>query len=90
MSPFIAASAIYRLEPMLNLMLESVVSFDQSTVAGGATRTTTYTLSPGVRGGWNVGEAQIITGVAVPVSWSAGTHDTALFLYFSYELPFKK
>jgi DtxR family transcriptional regulator, Mn-dependent transcriptional regulator len=89
-SPFIAASAIYRLEQMLNLMLETVVSFDQSAVAGGTTRTTTYTLSPGFRGGWNVGEAQLITGLALPISWSDGERDTGAFLYLSYELPFKK
>src|SRR4051794_23431830 len=69
-SPFIAASAIYRLAPMLNLMLESVVSFNESAVEGGTTRTTTYTLSPGFRGGWNVGDAQIITGLALPISWT--------------------
>jgi DtxR family Mn-dependent transcriptional regulator len=89
-SPFVAASAIYRLLPMLNLMLESVVSFDQSPVQGGTIRATTYTLSPGFRGGWNLGDAQLITGFALPVSWTERRHDTGAFLYLSYELPFKK
>jgi hypothetical protein len=89
-SPFLAASAIYRLRQMLNLMLESVASFDQNASAGGPIRETTLTLSPGVRGGWNLGEKQIIIGVAMPISWSHGSHDTGAFLYFSYELPFKK
>ncbi len=76
---------------MLNLMLESVVAVPTSSRLRAARREQrTYTLSPGVRGGWNVGEAQIITGVAVPVSWTEGTRDTGVFLYFSYELPFKK
>ena len=89
-SPFVAASAIYRLLPMLNLMLESVVSFDQSPVQGGTTRATTYTLSPGFRGGWNMGDAQLVTGFALPISWTERRHDTGVFLYLSYELPFKK
>jgi DtxR family Mn-dependent transcriptional regulator len=89
-SPFLAGSAIYRLEPMLNLMLESVILFDQSAVPGGTTRATTFTLSPGFRGGWNIGDAQLVTGFALPVSWTDGARDTGAFLYLSYELPFKK
>jgi len=26
----------------------------------------------------------------VPISWSEDTRDTALFVYFSYELPFRR
>lgn len=89
-SPFIAGSAIYRLEPMLHLMLESVVSFDQNAAPGGAVRDTTVTLSPGLRGGWDVGDKQIVTGFALPISWTGNTRYTGAFLYFSYELPFKK
>ena len=76
---------------MLNLMLESVVSFDQSPVAGGTTRATTFTLSPGVRGGWNIGEAQLITGVRAADLVDASDGATpACSCIFSYELPFKK
>jgi DtxR family Mn-dependent transcriptional regulator len=89
-SPFIAGSAIYRLEPMLYLMLESVVLVDQIAAAGGPVRETTFTLSPGLRGGWNVGDKQIVTGFALPISWTEGVRDTGAFLYFSYELPFTK
>jgi len=89
-SPFLAGSAIYRLRPMFNLMLESVVSFDQSLDAIGTSRSTTFTLSPGFRGGWNIGEKQVVAGFAVPVSWTEGESDTGAFLYFSYELPFRK
>jgi DtxR family Mn-dependent transcriptional regulator len=89
-SPFIAGSAIYRLEPMLYLMLESVVSFDEIAAAGGPVRETTFTLSPGFRGGWNVGDKQIVTGFALPISWTESVRDTGVFVYFSYELPFTK
>ena len=89
-SPFVAGSAIYRLRPMLNLMLESVMSFDECAAAFGTTRTRTFTVSPGFRGGWNIGEKQVIAGFALPVSWSDGESDTGAFLYFSYELPFSR
>lgn len=88
MSPFLAASAIYRLRPMFHLMLESVVSSDQSVREVGTSREATFTLSPGFRGGWNIGEKQVIVGLALPTSWS-DTSSTGAFAYLSYELPFK-
>ena len=91
MSPFLAGSAIYRLRPMVNLMLESVARFDEVTGEGTQTeRDKSFVLSPGVRGGWNVGEQQIIIGAAVPVTWIDGGTETGLLVYLSYELPFKK
>jgi DtxR family transcriptional regulator, Mn-dependent transcriptional regulator len=89
-SPFVAASAIYRLQPMLHLMLETVLASNESVTEGGTARATAYTLSPGFRRGWDIGERQIVAGAAAPITWSSGEHDTALFLYLSYELPFKK
>jgi len=98
-TPALAGSAIYRLEPMVNLMLESVLSFDQrvvapapsSTASAGRERGHTFTLSPGVRGGWNLDpETQVIVGAAVPVSWTEGKTSAGIFGYFSYELPFKR
>jgi len=101
LSPALAGSAIYRVEPMLNVMLESVLSFDERVVAAQQPsaasvpflreRGHTFTLSPGVRGGWNLDpETQIIVGAAVPVSWSEGKASAGVFGYFSYELPFKR
>ena len=88
-SPAVAGSVIYRLRPMLHLMLEAVAASNQSAAELGTERATALTLSPGFRRGWDVGDAQIVVGAAVPITWSNG-RDTALFLYFSYELPFMK
>jgi DtxR family Mn-dependent transcriptional regulator len=88
-SPFLAGSAIFRLRPMFHVMLESVLSFDQSLREVGTARGRTFTLSPGFRGGWNIGDKQVIVGVAVPTSWS-DTASTGVFCYFSYELPIGK
>ena len=91
-SPVYAGSAIYRLEDMCNLMLESVLAYTDSEIAPGRTqRIRSFTLSPGIRGGWNLGpDTQVIIGAAVPVSWTNGKTYGGVFGYFSYELPFKK
>jgi DtxR family Mn-dependent transcriptional regulator len=92
LSPLLAGSAIYRARPMLNVMLESVLGFDAAdTPLGKVERTRSFTLSPGVRGGWNVAkDAQVILGAAVPITRTGGETSVGVFGYFSYELPFKK
>ena len=88
-SPFVAGSAIYRLRPMFNLMLESVVDWREQVVAASATaRETVFVISPGARGGWNLGDKQLILGLALPVSRTGGETYTGVFGYLSYELPF--
>lgn len=93
-SPMAAGSVIYRARQMLNLMLEGVVAGlaaetqSSPTAPAVSRRSTASTLSPGVRGGWNLSEdKQIVIGAAVPTTWSGGESSTALFLYFSYEGP---
>ena len=92
LSPFLSGSAIYRLRPMLNLMLESVLNFDASDApAGGTDHSRAFTLSPGVRGGWNLAEdTQLILGAAVPITRTGGESSVGVFGYLSYELPYKK
>ena len=89
-SPFLAGSGIYRVRPMFNLMLESVLAFEKAIADAGTARDTFFTLSPGARGGWNLGDHQLILGVAVPVTWGGGESDAGAFVYLSYELPFRK
>jgi len=96
-SPMAAGSVIYRARQMVNLMLETVVAGlaaeVQPTAPGAAPvsrRAVATTVSPSVRGGWNIGDdKQIIVGIAAPTTWTGGDTNTALFLYFSYEGPFR-
>jgi hypothetical protein len=74
----VAASGIWRVAPMFNLMLEGVAELREA-----------VTLSPGFRGGWNLGDRQLVIGVAVPVTRVDGRSTAALLTYFSYELPFR-
>ena len=90
MSPFLAASGIYRLRPMLHFMLEGVVNFDEYATLDGTDRETFFTVSPGFRGGWNLGDHQVIVGLAVPVTWGEGETNSGALVYLSYELPFKR
>lgn len=87
-SPFVAGSGIFRLRPMFHLMLESVLSFDHSVAPDGTARDTSFTLSPGVRGGWNLRDHQLVVGVAAPITWTGGDDTAGAFFYLSYELPF--
>jgi hypothetical protein len=90
-SPFLSASAIYRVAPMLHGMLELVGNFNELPDGSSTTRVDSYTISPGGRGGWNIGDHQLILGVAMPLTWTEGERrQTAVFVYASYELPFKK
>lgn len=90
-SPSLAGSVIWRARPMINVLLENVwqrtAQFD---AAGATSRVESYTLSPGVRGGWNIRDAQLVIGVAAPVVWTSHRTQVGGFLYFSYELPFRR
>jgi hypothetical protein len=80
-TPHAGASAVWNTRPMLNLMIEALAEFEED-AAG-------LTLSPGVRGGWNVGRGQVILGGALPVERSGGMSDASALVYVSYEGPFR-
>jgi hypothetical protein len=79
-SPFVAGSVIWQASQTLNFMLEAVAE-------SGDVRA--FTLSPGVRYAWNPGKAQVVVGVAAPITRSEERNTGSVFGYFSYELPFK-
>ena len=74
----VGGSAIWRVQPMLNLLFEGVGALDES-----------LTLSPGFRRGWNIGERQIVIGAAIPFTRAESRWTAALLTYFWYELPFR-
>jgi DtxR family Mn-dependent transcriptional regulator len=90
-TPHLSGSGIYRVRQMFNLMLESVLEFEEvPRIDGSTTRETVFTLSPGARGGWNIGDHQMIVGAAVPITWVESETSAGILLYLSYELPFKR
>jgi DtxR family transcriptional regulator, Mn-dependent transcriptional regulator len=89
-TPRVAASGIWRVRPMFNLMLESIFEWPEEIAGATTDRSYGTTVIPGFRTGWNVGDAQAIVGLGVPVSFASGATDTGVFGYFSYELPFSR
>ncbi len=89
-SPFLSGSAIYRLRPMFNLMLESVWLSEEVIRDVGTERVNFFTVAPGARGGWNLGDHQLILGLAIPITWGEDRTETGAFIYASYELPFRR
>lgn len=79
-----AGSLIYRALPMLHVMVESIVRQNEYGSDD------SMLISPGFRTGWNVGEKQLVFGLAVPVGLLEQDASTGLILYFSYELPFRQ
>jgi DtxR family transcriptional regulator, Mn-dependent transcriptional regulator len=88
LTPRLAVSGIWRVRPMLNLMLEAVVQWDEEVVIRTTQRRRGATVLPGLRTGWNIGDAQTIVGVGVPITFAGGDTTAGAFGYFSYELPF--
>jgi hypothetical protein len=87
-SPHVALSGIWRARPMLHVMLENVIQWEASLQIEGTVRDPFVTVSPGLRFGWNTGDAQTIFGIAMPVEFAEGSTNVSAFGYFSYELPF--
>ena len=90
MAPHLSASGIWRLRPLFNVMLESVVEWEEHVEAGAERRGMAVTLSPGIRAGWNGGATQSIIGVAVPVTFTRDGSSAGVFAYLSSELPFRR
>ena len=80
-TPHVAMSGIWRLRPMFNLMLESVVEFEQFVESDATRREAVFTLSPGFRTGWGTAVPQTIVGVAIPIRMTDGRSSAGVFGY---------
>jgi hypothetical protein len=83
----LGASAVYAVTPRFNLMLESVVNWnDEVNDAGAAKRTASAVISPGFRYAFNHRfDAQTVVGIAAPIGLNANTPNYGIFLYASFE-----
>ena len=70
-----AASGIWR--AAADVQPDARIGSMRIRVGGGSRREAVVTLSPGLRGGWNSGDAQTIVGVAVPVAFADGDTSAA-------------
>lgn len=84
-------SLIWLVNPRFNVMLEYVHTGAQAVAGPNQTErmTSTY-LSPGIRWAYNFPSGlQIVPGLAFPIGVGASKGEKAVFLYISFEHPFK-
>jgi hypothetical protein len=86
----LGGSAIYAVNRDFNLMLESLIEWNESVTAlRELERETTYTISPGFRYALNfpeLAELQVVFGAALPIGFTRGKPtDYGAFLYLSFE-----
>ncbi|NTW85234.1 MAG: transporter [Holophagaceae bacterium] len=85
-------SLIWLAHPRFNVMLEYVHTQAQAVAGPDRTEKVTATyLSPGIRWSYNFPSGlQIVPGLAMPIGVGASRGEKAIFLYVSFEHPFKK
>ena len=88
----LGASAIWLLRPSFNLMLEALwLSSGEVVSAGQTVRDESLLLIPGIRGAFNLAnDLQIVPGLAYIFDLSSDSDEDALFVYLSFEHPFKR
>ena len=88
----LGASVIWLLRPSLNLLVEALWLSEESVIGDGVTaREESGVLSPGIRLALDVaGDLQIVPGIAYTIGVTPDTTEDALFLYLSFEHPFKR
>ena len=82
----LGASAVLLLRPTFNLLVEAVWLSED--LAGDAERAESAFLNPGVRWAHDVGDLQIVPGLAYTIGIGPSAGDDGLFLYLSFEHPF--
>jgi Putative MetA-pathway of phenol degradation len=87
----LGGSAIYAVSKDLNLMLESVAIWEEDVdLARHVDRSVTALVSPGARYAFNLPNAQLVVGVAIPIGLTSESPDYGLFFYLSFEHPFMR
>lgn len=88
----LGASAIYAVMSDFNLMLEWVANWDEEVDdTGRLGRPFSVVISPGARYAYNfANHTQLVLGIGVPVGLTAAAPDYGVFLYVSFEHPFRQ
>lgn len=88
----LGASAVWRMRPSFNLLVEAVWLSEEVAVPGGGTsREESAFLNPGVRWAHDFsGGLQIVPGIAYTIGLGPSSGEDGLFLYLSFEHPFNR
>jgi len=83
------ASAIFLASKNLNLMLEVVGGTEQTVQGNGVTADeNSLFASPGLRYAIDLGNLQIVPGIAFPIGFGPSKGEYGVFAYLSFEHPF--
>jgi hypothetical protein len=87
----LGASLVWLFRPWINFLVETALE-DARQVAGEGrvTAETDWVINPGVRTAFNFGGLQVVPGAAYTVGLGEGRDDNSLFLYLSFEHPFRR
>jgi outer membrane putative beta-barrel porin/alpha-amylase len=85
-------SFVWLAKPRFNVLLETIYVTSQQVTAPGKTEWAVATyLNPGVRWAYNFKNGlQIVPGIAMPIGVGRSSGEKSLFLYLSFEHPFRK
>jgi hypothetical protein len=84
-------SVVWLFRPSVNFLLETVLDDSDVVLADGRlVDQTGWVLNPGVRWAFDLGDLQIVPGLAYTIGLGEGPDENALFLYLSFEHPFKR
>lgn len=85
-------SFIWLARPKVNLMLELAYTSGQEITGPGTTeQSDSFFISPGLRWAWDLPSGlQIVPGVAVPLGAGPSSGERQIFLYLSFEHPFRR
>ena len=89
---FLGGSLIWLVHPRFNFMVETLwESAEVATGFSSTDRVSTQVVSPGFRVAFDFPSGlQIVPGVAVPIGVGSSSGDTGVFLYLSFEHPFRR
>jgi hypothetical protein len=87
-----AQSFVWLASPRVNFLLETVFDSGEAVVGRGQTqRQNTLVMSPGVRWAYNFKNGlQIVPGIAAPIGVGPSAGDNSIFIYLSFEHPYRK
>jgi hypothetical protein len=88
----LGASVVWLFRPSFNFLLEAVWDGARTVVGEGQTALEeSLVLSPGIRWAFDLpNDLQIVPGLAYTISLDSGPGENAVFLYLSFEHPFKR
>ncbi len=83
-------SVVWLARPLLNFLVEAVVTRDQDVTGSGNAETHSHAvISPGVRWAWNLkGNLQVVPGIAFPIGVGPSWGEKSVLIYLSFEHPF--